>query len=176
MQMRYSVSAAHSDPIFEDVDGDGRPELLLHDWTFAYWKTSFAGSPAPKVILRFDKDSVTLAADLMRKPAVPWLELVGKASAVLRNPYWDNFKVNPDGTTGNPDGMSGNPPPQLWAMMLDLIYSGQWRQAFEFLDLSWPRGLPGKSEFEHEFLAELQTSPYWTPVIDALYDGRVPRR
>ncbi len=39
---------------FEDLDGDGRAELLTCDDAFAYRFCAFAASPLPQVVLRFD--------------------------------------------------------------------------------------------------------------------------
>ncbi len=34
-----------SEPLFRDLDHDGRIDITLNDWTFAYWKTCYAASP-----------------------------------------------------------------------------------------------------------------------------------
>ena len=67
---------------FEDINHDGKYEFIANDWTFAYWRTSFAESPAPEVILR-PKPAESgyvdyqLALDLMRKPAPTQEQLDG---------------------------------------------------------------------------------------------------
>ncbi len=54
---------------------------------------------------------------------------------------------------------------RLWAVMLDLVYSGNAPQAREFLDLAWPPNRPGKDQFSDEFFkCKLRDSPYW-PVV-----------
>jgi len=65
------IEAGHGDMShFANLDGDGNLEFVGADWTFAYWRTSFAESPAPEIILRFAAGGYRLAEDLMRKPAV----------------------------------------------------------------------------------------------------------
>jgi hypothetical protein len=57
-----------------------------------------------------------------------------------------------------------NPPPDLWGYMLDLIYSGNERTAWDFFDQAWPASIPGKKEFMKDFRKQLSTSRYWSQV------------
>jgi hypothetical protein len=44
--------------------------------------------------------------------------------------------------------------------MLDLIYSGNMRSAWSFLDLMWPqRDAQGKADFRDAFVVQLRESP-----------------
>src|ERR1019366_8968093 len=54
--------------------------------------------------------------------------------------------------------------PQLWAMMLDLIYSGNAGDSWKFLDKAWPPKIGGKEAFARDFRAQLAKSPYWSGV------------
>lgn len=136
-----------SDPQIADLDGDGKFELVIADWTFSYWHTSFADSPAPQVILRFRDSAFHLAADLMRTAPPPPAELEAKARQVRDHAPW---------TEGS------DPPVALWGAMLDLIYGGNAKLAWTFLDDAWPAARPGKEKFLQEFRAQLAASPYWT--------------
>ncbi len=146
-----SLEGQHGPLEFQDLDGDGILEVIKRDWTFAAWKAGIAQSPAPKVILRFTHGGYQLAPELMRKPPTPPAELAARATALQQRQEWQ----------------AGLPPPEVWGAMLDLIYSGNARQAWELLDQAWRGEAAEKAEFLHEFRAQLATSPYW-PQIKAM--------
>lgn len=146
-----TIDAGHSDLVrFEDVDNDGALELPLCDWTFAYWHTCFAESPAPQVILKFGKGQFRPAAGLMQKPPLSKNELAALKHAVAKS--WAEDKERK------------GPPPRLWGEMLKLIYSGRMKQAWELFEMSWPEKQDGKQAFREAFDAQLKTSPYWTDI------------
>ena len=145
------------DARFEDLDGDGRLELLAYDWTFAYWHTSFADSPAPAVILRYRNGAFHFAAHLMRKPAPSLAELQTRAQNLRTHPEWNRPE---------------DPPGALWRQMLDLIYTGNAPLAWQFFEMAWPPERQRKAEFLREFRAKLLESPYWKE-IKSLNGGRL---
>jgi hypothetical protein len=64
------INAQHSDGAsFVDPHHDGHYEFEGNDWAFAYWKTSFAESPAPRIILKYRDGRFRLALDLMERAA-----------------------------------------------------------------------------------------------------------
>lgn len=132
---------------FQDLDGDGSLEFTTYDWTFQYWKTSFAFSPAPRVVFRFEKDGYVLAPALMRKPAPTAEEFEAKVREVLADDSWKGPELFI--------------PPELWGYMLELIYTGHPEKATEFLKQSWPKDVAGREEFQAEFTAQLESSPNW---------------
>ena len=143
------IEAGHSElAYFKDLDGDRSLEFLGNDWTFAYWHTGFALSPAPQIILRFQDDRYVLSEDLMRKPAPSALEIGSKVQEIRHNESW----------------RENEPPVDLWAWMLELIYSGQAGTAWEVFDKAWPEEISGKKAFLDEFRAKLATSPYWAQI------------
>lgn len=144
-----TLDAAHSDGAhFEDIRGDKKLVFVVNDWTFAYWNTSFAGSPAHKIILEFKDDKYTLAGDLMRKPIPTQKALADKIKTIRKDDSWKE----------------GHPPVELWSYMLDLIYSGNAKVAWQFFDKAWLSGVAGKKEFKQAFQTQLETSPYWTQI------------
>jgi hypothetical protein len=140
----FTLETSHTAGEFDDLDGDGTYELRINDWSFAYWKTSFANSPAPEVILRFRDGSAHVAGDLMLKPAPTPGEVEKKAAEIRSNAQWK----------------SGNPPAELWRYMLNLIYGGQGKSAWQFFEQAWPAEVSGKVEFQKEFRAKLAGGPY----------------
>ena len=141
-----TINAAHSDLAdFENIDEEPDLEFLMADWTFAYWKASFAASPAPGVILKYDGEKYALACDLMRKPGLSPQDLTQLASDIKSWQGWEDYL----------------PPSYLWGEMLDLIYMGNILQAWELFDRSWPEEIGGKEEFLKEFKVQLQESPFW---------------
>jgi hypothetical protein len=125
---------------FADLDHDGIYEFVTNDYTFAYWHSSFAGSPAPCVILRFNGLRYEPALDLMRK-ATP-------AASVTRQMI---------------RGIGGGsyPSPSFWGNMLDLIYGGHPDLAWKLVSGRWPQGFVPREEFLREFCGQLANSPYF---------------
>ncbi len=146
---------------FEDLNGDSSLEIFLYDWTFAYWKYSFAYSPGATVILQYRHGAYRPAADLMYKPPPSAQELRKEATLVRGHERWTD----------------GWPPSSMWSYMLDLMYSGHADLALHFFDMAWPPEVPGKADFLHDFETQLANSPYW-PEIQALsvHSGRAGPR
>jgi hypothetical protein len=155
------ISALNDDPAtrhFVRLEPGGGLQIVLHDWTFAGWHTSFARSPAPLVILHYRGKHFVPAPDLMAEQPpsehdmqldigrVRWkLLLAGENSGW---PAWPDVKL----------------PPDLWGTMLDLIYTGHEQLAWQFLDRAWPVNVHGKTRFLADFKRQLATSPYWTAI------------
>jgi hypothetical protein len=124
------------------------PRLRFYDFAFAYWKTSFAESPAPLVVLAWDAKTKSYRPDIaaMRQPAPDEAGLASSAQEVR-----GKLMASP------PD----RPDPALWARMLDLIYAGDAATAVRFFDLAWPPDRPGKREFLAEFTRQLKSGALW---------------
>lgn len=143
------IHAGHSDEApFQDLDGDGRLECVLRDWTFAYWKTCFAASPAPQVILCYRGGQYVVASHLMVKPAPGKAELMQLARRVRERPSVGRWSP-------------GSVPEEYWTELLELVYAGHETLAWKFADEAWPAECPGKQEFLAEFRQQLAESPYW---------------
>jgi hypothetical protein len=140
---------SNSPAVLRDIDGDAALEVQLNDWTFAYWKASFADSPAPEVILDLQDEVYAGAPALMRRPP-PSPDALKSEIAALHGEL----------------ARAKRPVPGLWARMLDYIYSGNAEIAFQLLDGAWPAELPGKASFLLQFGAQLSFSPYWDTVAE----------
>lgn len=153
------LNGEHSEFDFKDLDNDGKYEAIGRDWAFAYWGSSFAGSPAPKVILRWKNGRYRLADDLMRKKY--------NRDDILRMAKDFSDEILPV----SEDDKSLRVDPKVWAAMLELIYTGNGNLAWEFIDRAWPaqeddslgkRWNLYKKQFLAEFKTELRKSIYWS--------------
>jgi hypothetical protein len=138
----------HSYIFFRDLDGDGKHEAIGLDWTFAYWSSSFTGSPAPQVILRWKNGKYRLAEDLMKKPPPGEKELYTMPSGFEKGQTYT----------------------LLSSMMLDLIYTGNGNLALQYCDWFWQnldngtskqKRLKEKKDFLAAFKKQLRKSHYW---------------
>ena len=158
-----TLSTLHSEARFEKIDGIPGVTIHINDWTYAYWNTSFAGSPAPVVKLRFDHETgwFVPAVEQMRSP-VPPQETINK---------WTE-KIH---------GNWNNQPSYLWSYMLELIYAGNLDVALELMNRSWPPEgkleIPflDKSFIEHVFyeteLHPTSKSEFWHGLLQKLSDS-----
>jgi hypothetical protein len=131
----------------EQRDDDPALEVVLNDWSFAYWKAPFAESPAPLVILDLQEGVYVGAVELMRRPAPPPAEIARLAAAARQAMR-----------------AAKAPTSALWGPMLDLIYSGNGEAAFQLFDLGWEPTLSGRDAFLVQFGAQLSLSPHWETV------------
>lgn len=133
---------------------------LTADWTFAYWKASFADSPGIPVVLRFTRSSgFHLALDRMRTPDPTPAE-------------WEKLKVQAAAAFHQTNPFSEGIGSALWGNMLNLIYTGHSELAWKLFDGAWPAKRTGKNEFLSAFCSQLKTSPYWPDLRPAL--GHIP--
>ena len=161
-RFRYiqTINLRHSELAdFRDVDGDDALELPMNDWIFAYWRTSFIASPAPRIILKYTGKKYEMAPDLMRKPGFAHDELVTMAIDLQANSSWEG----------------GHPPVDLWAEMLKLIYTGNMNQAWELAEMAWPPRIAGEEQFLQDFRSRLAESPFWNEIRKMNQESAVDR-
>jgi hypothetical protein len=125
------------------------------DETFAYRWTSFASSPAPQILLRYDVDKgFTMATDLMRKPKMSAGELQ-KAAA----------KMRADSAAWKAEGDS--PTAEYLGAVLDMIYAGDLKGAQVYAKAAWPDWKKGRNDFIDDLdQCALPASPWWTSVAE----------
>ena len=163
-----SIHAQQDDPAaphFVHLEDTGGVQIVLHDWTFAGWHARFAESPAPLVILHYNKGAFVLDERIMRQPA-PSLEMVKAEASPIR---WR--LLTRTGTGDVPSWPSAPISPDLWAGMLSLIYAGHQNLAWKYLDYAWPENVHGKDRFLIDFNKQLASSPYWLQ-IHAMQDDQ----
>lgn len=135
---------------FQDLDGDGVPEFIARDRTFAYWETSGGSSPYPEVIMQFDGYQYQPVLDLMSTPLPSEAELMQRIAS-FRNQdasWWTNFAA-------------------VLEVTLDLIYTGHEDRAWVFMRDHWPvgEGALDHDRFEMDLRERLTTSPFWPAIV-----------
>ena len=151
VRLLASLDTADVGATFADLDGSPGLEAETADPGWAYWYTSFADSPAPRVVLRWSDKGWIPATDLMAAPAPGSDELAARAAAIAASDRWGG----------------GDYDSELWAVMLDLIHTGHAELAWPFFDAAWPTGQGGKNAFARNFRCQLTAGPYW-PAIAAM--------
>lgn len=137
------IAAAHDAvAYFEAVDARPGLEFRTHDWTFAHWRTDFASSPAPDVVLAYQDGAYRPAWGLMPPPRDS--ELDRQVATLQGDPGWE----------------AGEVPPALWAAMLDWIFGSQPTKAWELLERAWPEDRNDREAFAAAFRSQLAKSPY----------------
>ena len=159
LELISTLDGQHSSLLFKDLDGDRKYEAIGRDWTFAYWNASMGGSPAPEIILRWKDGRYRLAENLMKKPSPDHNGLLKLAK---------EFR---DGAVFQDESMQSlHWEAEWWAVMLELIYTGNGDLAWKFCDWFWPisdqqsiskKYLADKKRYLAEFKKQLKTSPYW---------------
>ncbi len=151
-----SVDAEYGDqgPHFFHMTKRAGLQIQVYDFTFANWHSDFAESPAPRVILRYERGRYRVASDLMCTASVDMDHLAARIQKIrtqtkeLHGGSWPDADI----------------PPAVWATMLDLIYSCHRLQAWLFVDEAWPKKVDGEENFITDFTNQLKKSPYWSTV------------
>jgi len=123
---------------------------LARDWTFAGWKTDFATSPACRIVLAYERGRWRIAAERMRRGPLP-SALLNQLAAKIR--VSERWRIDGSGDIEAYE-------PQLWQLMLDLVYTGNAPQAEQVLEAAWPPKAEGKARFLRDFRRQLARSPY----------------
>ena len=119
--------------------------LNTYDYSaFAYFPTSFAGSPAGRVLLSFQEGRFRLDPSLMKAKA-PAKGETDKCAAL--------FRKSQDWKHGQPMGM--------WYYATDLIYTGNQTEASRFLKKSWGGSESDREKYLGEYQTRLSKSVYY---------------
>ena len=147
LQEIATIDGEHSDPEFRAAQ-PGQPwEVWVRDWTFAYWPASFASSPAPEVILRWDGRRYIVARARMQEPAPPRRQLAALAQKLRGDKAWSE----------DPPFV----PPELYITALDLMYSGHEGLGWWFIQEALAPQYPQRGEFLSGLKSRLAASTYW---------------
>lgn len=127
--------------------------LVTADYSdFAYFPTSFAGSPAGRVFLSFQDGQFRLDKSLM-KAVAPKAGMLEKCAALFKQSRaWMS-----DENAGQPLGM--------WYYATDLIYTGHADAAWKFLDGAWGGGKADKQKYIGDYKKRLTKSIYYPDLM-----------
>lgn len=146
---------------FKQLDDKPGLEILFNDDNFAYWRSSFTGSAAPTVILRYRNGAYEPAPELMRTPAPTPAEIAGWVKESNEAYGWD-METKPRGS--DVQDLGG----EFLNRVTQLIYEGHADLVRDFVDRAWPAAKPGKDDFIAELMeCRIRHSEYW-PAIAAL--------
>jgi len=140
----------------------GAPHLGFGDDRFAYWNTSYAGSPGGGIALDWSEDGYRLSeqmkGDAPNEAALAQMKTdMTTALDAFGGPY-----VAIDDPGDRPQ-TKGELDPIIWANLLDLIYSGHSDLAAKLFDEAWPKDVKGKRVFWKDFLKQMQETWIWEP-------------
>lgn len=138
-----------------DLDDDGIDEITGRDKAYSYFGgDSHAASPLPLVVLSFDKAQGKFVPDkeLMSKPPFTPDRLNELSLKYKTDTRWSK---------------ESRPPSELFAAVLELIYSGNEKQARELLDASWPDvpEIP-KAEYQKELESNTRRNPFYPAITE----------
>lgn len=147
-------------PLFDADESDfvqrpGQKGLVLDsaDYSaFAYFPFGFAGSPAGRVLLSFQKGQFRL--DLKRMKAKP-------PTQAEFDDCWKRFRANPDWKKHDQPQPMG-----MWYYATDLIYTGNPAIAWNFLLQSWGTNRDEYRKYIAEYKRRLSRSVYYTQLAD----------
>lgn len=134
-----------------DLDEDGALEYRMWDWTYAYWRTDFARSPVPEMVLKYDKHSrkFVVACDLMMKER-PNEDEIEELIVSLR--------TRPEDCLDGPDHT------EYLLAVLSLMYSGHEDVAWTVAQRAWTGDAMGYAEFVLDLDDMRSRSPWWAQV------------
>lgn len=160
-----TITAQFGSPWLADFEQDGKHEVIVKDYVFANWNSDFLSSPYHLVYLAFEEDKYVPSQKLMQQTAPEDLEARAATIKTTQEAFYQKskatypYEVNVLG--GEPAQRWSFMPPDLWATLLQLYYTGQGSLAQDFLNQAWYAPLEGKEEFWKDFHTQIAKSPYW---------------
>jgi len=143
---------------FEMIPGHAAPVLRVHDPVFGYWKSGFAGSAVPVVVLGFDPRRMAFVPDprFMRMSLPTSDDLAERVERIRASTDWN---------LGEGDDTL---PSELLATVTDLLYGGHWIEAQAFVEIAWMGTPEQRDAFWKELTScQIRRSAYW-PAIAAV--------
>ena len=157
-----TIEAYDGGAVFTNLTGSTIPEVQMADWSYAYVFTSFAGSFAPDIILRFNDGKYQIAPELMfTDPPTEeeFAEMVQEIKTTYATPQEGEDKVTPPNEWGSE--------PILWKSMMDLIYQGHVDLAMKLFNDCWQADWEGKDEAATKFWESVAGSPHGRALVEA---------
>ena len=140
----------------------GAPHLTFGDDSFAYWNTSYAGSPGGGVKLDWSPEGYKLS-DSMRSDAPDEASLTAMRDEIKAALVEFGGPYTAQGSTGDIPPTKGELDPVIWSDLLDLIYDGHADIAAKLFDDAWPAEVKGKRAFWRDFVKQMEETWIWEP-------------
>ncbi len=150
----------HSEVKIEKLSKPDSFRVKLDDWSYSYKWTSFAGSHAPEVILHLVVDKVSVAPKEMKKKPLSSQEL-NHIIQDINSTNYPNFEYYPLEQQKDERYIS-----KLLKPVLDLIYSGNTKQAQQIIEQTWPGDKPSKEHFIRDLKQTLRQSRYYNDIVE----------
>lgn len=139
-----------------DKNQDGIVEIVLGDSAFNYWNSSHATSPMPEVVLSYNKEKgqYIVNTELMRKQAPSQKEIETMAANIDQGCWKEGYICS------QPRSQQSRVP---WSYALDLIYSGNAKEARQYIDLAWHDNetFESKEDFWDELYEKMSSSEFF---------------
>jgi len=146
------IQTIESVGVFTNLDDDAAIEMVVRDTSFEYFRACYAESTIPAVCLKFRDGAYRFAPELMREPPLPADVLERMADSLSTLSRWDtSVSIN-------------LPPPQVLHIFFRFVYSGNYDQAVELFDRSWPDHIGGKAEVRKEVLDRCTEGRFWKEI------------
>lgn len=158
----YSIEGDFINPIFKDLNNDKIPEIIFTDCTFHKWRYPGPDCYYPKVIFTYKDGRYIYANELMEKPLPSDDEFEDKVKKVKKISKWRYHTAD-----------IVIPPPEILGYMLELIYSGNSKKAWEFYEKVWKGNLyKQKEKYLLDFIKKLSSSRYWDLIKELNRDDK----
>ncbi len=140
----------------------GAPSLTFGDDSFAYWNTSYAGSPGGVVKLDWSPEGYRLS-DAMRSEAPDETALATMRDEIKAALIEFGGPYTAQDASGEMAPTKGELDPIIWSDLLDLIYAGHADIAAKLFDNAWPAEVKGKRAFWRDFVKQMEATWIWDP-------------
>jgi hypothetical protein len=139
-QNGMGIKPATADPLRR-----GQYDLDIPEQSFDYWNAPHAASPMPGIAYRLIDHHLSIDLPEMLRPPPAQATLDTEAARIRQAMAAPRSPLEPD----------------LWRVMLDLIYSGHEPAARAFFDAAWPPTRDGKEAFYASFRSVLDKSLHY---------------
>jgi hypothetical protein len=118
------------------------------DSVWNYWKSCYACTFKPEIILRLKNGSLSLAPDLMAKPLPA--DIADIESRMREIISVANFSLEE----------AAIEPADYWHFVVQLIYTGHEKEAIDLIRRTWTENVPERELFIAELIGNFESSPW----------------
>lgn len=120
------------------------------DSVWNYWKSCYACTFKPTIILRLKNGTLSLAPDLMAKPLpVDLADIEGRMREIISTADFTLQEASIE-------------PADYWHFVVELIYTGHEKEAIDLIRRTWTENVPERELFIAELIGNFESSPWAT--------------